>query len=241
MLGAEWEKDILSGREDILEGFKNNYISIQQAIAEAAWNSANEQIKAAKEAAKGADGTTGSSGSITSEKKTSSEPSETAKTYHVIRKEDGDEIATFATQKEANSYLNKLVKGNPDDEVSNYLIKKYHDGLDSGYVTSKYRQLNSDEMLQLFQKFSHSQLKPDEVPAILKRGELVMTPAQQTNIAKNMQMLYGNNFAQYDKVPQATTITIGDIQLYGVQDVNDLSNQIVKRLPNVMLQAINKR
>jgi len=40
---------------------------------------------------------------------------------------------------------------------------------------------------------------------------------------------------------QPISIEIGDIQLYGVQNVEDLGNQIVKRLPNVMLQAVNKR
>lgn len=54
--GANWETDILDGRLDILNDFKNQYISLQQAMADAAWQSANEQIKAAKEAEKGASG-----------------------------------------------------------------------------------------------------------------------------------------------------------------------------------------
>lgn len=57
--GLESETDILQCRADVLNDFKDEYISIQQAIADAAWASANEQIKAAQEAAKGADGSTG--------------------------------------------------------------------------------------------------------------------------------------------------------------------------------------
>lgn len=56
ILGADWETDILNGRLGILDAFKNQYISIQQAMADAAWQSANEQMKAAKEAEKGASG-----------------------------------------------------------------------------------------------------------------------------------------------------------------------------------------
>lgn len=48
VLGANWESDILSGRIDVLNDFKNQYISTQQTIADAAWNSSNEQIKAAQ-------------------------------------------------------------------------------------------------------------------------------------------------------------------------------------------------
>lgn len=58
LYGVDWEDQILSGRIDYLNDFKDSYIEIQQAIVDAAWNSANEQVKAAKEAAKGADGNT---------------------------------------------------------------------------------------------------------------------------------------------------------------------------------------
>ena len=75
-------------------------------------------------------------------------------------------------------------------------LAKYHDGLNKGYVSSKYRELTDDEMLTLFQKFGNGKLKPGEVPALLKQGELVMTPEQQENMAKNMQTLYGNNIIQ---------------------------------------------
>lgn len=75
ILGADWESQILSGRIDKLNTFKNDYLSIQQAIADAslqaakiAWESANEQIRAAQEAAKGADGNTNDVSSLGFEK-----------------------------------------------------------------------------------------------------------------------------------------------------------------------------
>lgn len=46
VLGANWEKDVLNGRLSTLDGFKTQYISVQQAIADAQVQSANAQIKA---------------------------------------------------------------------------------------------------------------------------------------------------------------------------------------------------
>lgn len=39
----------------------------------------------------------------------------------------------------------------------------------------------------------------------------------------------------------SVSITIGDIHLSGVQDVNGLSNQIINRLPNLLIQGIGKK
>ena len=73
ILGAAWETDILNGRLDVLDAFKNQYISIQQAMAAAAWESANEQIKAAEEAEKGASGSPSKTPNISGAKDKSSE------------------------------------------------------------------------------------------------------------------------------------------------------------------------
>ncbi len=56
ILGANWEADILNGRVDVMNNFRNQYIAIQQAIADAAWASANAQI-AALNAVKAAEAT----------------------------------------------------------------------------------------------------------------------------------------------------------------------------------------
>ena len=40
---------------------------------------------------------------------------------------------------------------------------------------------------------------------------------------------------------QEVNISIGDIQLHGVQDVNGLANAITTKLPNMLLQTITKR
>lgn len=48
LLGAGWEKDVLSGRLDILDDFKKKYIDIQQAIRDAAREAEKAQYEAAQ-------------------------------------------------------------------------------------------------------------------------------------------------------------------------------------------------
>lgn len=59
VLGANWESDILNGRIDVMNNFRNQYNAIQQAIKNAAWESANAQI-AAINAVKSAEASKGS-------------------------------------------------------------------------------------------------------------------------------------------------------------------------------------
>lgn len=54
ILGADWEKQVLDGRLNVLNTFKDQYIQIQQAMAAAAQAAASEQLKAGQEAAKNA-------------------------------------------------------------------------------------------------------------------------------------------------------------------------------------------
>ena len=202
ILGLQDESEILALREDILNTFRDNYIASQNAMAQAAVDSANIQIQAAKEAAKGANGT--------------------------------------ILEKPGTEYISTDYKSKGGGGAGKLTMMKYHDGLEKGYVGAKYRPLSDDDRLKMFQRFGNGQLKPGEVPAILKQGELVMTPEQQINIVKNMQMLYGGNFAQYSRQPQATTVTIGDIHLHEVQNVNDFGAELNKYLPGISIQHNGK-
>lgn len=51
VLGAKWESDVLSGRLETLTNFKNNYVKLQQDIANAAEASAKAVVEANKSAA----------------------------------------------------------------------------------------------------------------------------------------------------------------------------------------------
>ena len=56
LLGAQWERDVLSGRIDILNNFKNQYIAIQQAITNAALEAARAQAVAQSSQSSGSGG-----------------------------------------------------------------------------------------------------------------------------------------------------------------------------------------
>lgn len=70
LLGAQWESDVLSGRIDVLNNFKNQYIAIQQAITNAALEAARAQANAqsiqASSASSGGGGSSYSGGSSNS-------------------------------------------------------------------------------------------------------------------------------------------------------------------------------
>ena len=40
---------------------------------------------------------------------------------------------------------------------------------------------------------------------------------------------------------RSVNLSIGDIQMHGVQDVNGLANAIANQLPNTLLQTMTKR
>ena len=142
VLGANFEEDILNQRMATLEIFKNNYISAQQAMADAAWKVYEAQVAAGS-------APSGGSGSSGSERKTSSDNTvgEVGDSYkwHFQNK-------SFMTEQEAKKaqtdYINKEVKqamsagmsGGLEQSIlrnkllSRYPVQYYHTGLDEGYV-----------------------------------------------------------------------------------------------------------
>lgn len=177
LLGAKWEEDVINGRIETLNQFRNEYIKIQQDLADAAWNSANEQIKAAQEAAKAANGTTGSANTIgNSDVKYEIVNSKTGKVY-----EDN-----FSTEKEASDYFTKNIADKVKGGLqNNIIIRKYHTGLKNGLVNHG----SFDEDFKRVQDVGVNGLKRDEVPAILREGEAVVTKEQTSNIADALNLI----------------------------------------------------
>ncbi len=252
--GDDWETKILSGRLDILSDFKNEYFSIQDAIVNKAWESANAQIEAAKQAQKGAQGNLGSAntsnGDSSSDKK---EPQPQSKNYRVVQDRVGQTVgvASFYTEAEAKDYaknLNRFIaEGDPEYYIKFYVdAKKYHSGLANGMVDEN--TFASD--FKLVQKYG---LKQGEVPAILKQGEGVINNDQTHNLAEALKLvpyasIFGNfntpNYSHFDKLSTASSPTqfcVGNIHIHDVQNVDGLANAIVREFPNKMLQALNKR
>ena len=233
ILGQNWERDILSGRIDTMNSFKSQYISIQQQIADAAWQSANEQIRAAQEAQKAAEGVMSAAASIANS--INSLPS----------------IPNYDNSKPA------IGGGGHYDQN---MISKYHSGIEEGIV-GEGKSKRSD--FKLVQKIA-----TDEVPAILKKGEVVLTEKQisiladfarnmlkpnvgvsipnvhipTSNVISNIQKPdYTMQSMLVKNSTQPVAINIGDIKLQGVQSPDSLASAIVREFPNKMLQAMNKR
>lgn len=201
LLGANWEQDVLNGRLDVLNNFRNQYIAIQQAIADAAWQSAQAQIQAAQAAQSGGSG--GGGGGST--------PIQNQQAYHVLHlvggystsgeasskissfngkgvykykdgkwyvyKEEDYSNLSFGSESEADDYIKKHLS-----PAGRFLIKYYHNGLENGLVDFSKKDSNFD----LVQKYG---LKKYEVPAILKQGEAVMNQEQIKNLGEALRAI----------------------------------------------------
>lgn len=144
LLGQQWETDVLNGRIQTLNDFRNEYNRIQQAISDMAWNSANAQIAAQNaikeaEATKaktsgGSNGYSGSSGTAT--KVGSSGGSGTAapkqKKCKIVDTNSGRLLHTSASESEVSNWT----RSNGYIIVSSYVSK------DGSYVTYEVRKAN---------------------------------------------------------------------------------------------------
>lgn len=234
LLGANWEQDVLNGRLDVLNNFRNQYIAIQQAIADAAWQSAQAQIQAAQAAQSGGSG--GGGGGST--------PIQNQQAYHVLHlvggystsgeasskissfngkgvykykdgkwyvyKEEDYSNLSFGSESEADDYIKKHLS-----PAGRFLVKYYHNGLENGLVDFSKKDSNFD----LVQKYG---LKKYEVPAILKQGEAVMNQEQIKNLGEALRA-----------IPTAAT-------LYTTHDYTKmLSSLKTNNTPVMVTQSVN--
>lgn len=197
IFGQEWESEILDGRLDTLNRFKDDYIAIQQAMADAAYQAAQAIANGEKTTIED-----------TSKGKTGSSTDEPEHGWAVVDESDPTKQKKFGKTKEqkakAEAYLraeNKkraasigidVSKDDPNDpnpewlrlfknsNVPGFYMKKYHTGLQQGPV----KQHSFDENFKLIRRVG---LGAEEVPAILKVGEAVATPEQIHNLADSIR------------------------------------------------------
>lgn len=248
VLGANWESEILTMRQDALEQFKNNYIAAQQAMADAAWRAAEEQIKAAKEAAKGANGVASGGGSVYN----------SVGAYVYNGKEYPDEkSARAARTSDANTaYQQELTgdrNGMPSDVrqkraeeikksiLSRPIVKKYAKGgvigKDDNFLSSIAKSVGEDTMIAA------------------KEGERMLTPLQNKNFEKLINIadklvpvltdmpfanLVNKNLTPAIAGSAPINFSIGEIHLHEVQDVDTFSKAIINQFPGRVIQAIKK-
>lgn len=132
IMGAEWERDILSGRLDTLQSFTEQYIALQQAQADAAVNAA--RIKVEAEAGNAAGGNVGSvnTGGNGGNLNTDSNGSLLEQTFETIAGKLNEGAAgaakTFITSLKEAQISVKKNKGIAGDGL--YYVKKYASGTD---------------------------------------------------------------------------------------------------------------
>lgn len=216
LLGADWESQVLSGRIDTLDDFRNKYNDIQKAISDMAWQSANAQIsalnaiKAAEENVSQTSGGTGGSGG-SSGGGGGFTPIQNQKAYHVLHLVGGYSTSGEASSKissfngkgvykykdgkwyvykeEDYSNLSFGSKSEADDYIKKHLSP-------AGRFLVKYYHdglenglvdfSKKDSNFDLVQKYG---LKKYEVPAILKQGEAVMNQEQIKNLGEALRSI----------------------------------------------------
>lgn len=201
ILGANWEKDVLDGRLDVLSQFRDQYLEIQRQMTQAALDGARARNDAA--ASGGSGGSSGGGGGST--------PIQNQQAYHVLHlvggystsgeasskissfngkgvykykdgkwyvyKEEDYSNLSFGSKSEADDYIKKHLS-----PAGKFLVKYYHNGLENGLVDFSKKDSNFD----LVQKYG---LKKYEVPAILKQGEAVMNQEQIKNLGEALRAI----------------------------------------------------
>lgn len=204
ILGANWEKDVLDGRLDVLSQFRDQYLEIQRQMTQAALDGARARNDAA--ASGGTGGSGGSSGGGGG-----STPIQNQQAYHVLHlvggystsgeasskissfngkgvykykdgkwyvyKEEDYSNLSFGSKSEADDYIKKHLS-----PAGKFLVKYYHNGLENGLVDFSKKDSNFD----LVQKYG---LKKYEVPAILKQGEAAMNQEQIKNLGEALRAI----------------------------------------------------
>lgn len=235
ILGANWEKDVLDGRLDVLNQFRDQYLEIQRQMTQAALDGARARNNAVASEGSGSGGSSGGGGSTPAQNQqayhvlhlvggysTSGEASSRISSFngkgvykykdgkwYVYKEEDYSNLS-FGSKSEADDYIKKHLS-----PAGRFLVKYYHNGLENGLVDFNKKDSNFD----LVQKYG---LKKYEVPAILKQGEAVMNQEQIKNLGEALR-----------SIPTAAT-------LYTTPDYTKmLSSLKTNNTPVMVTQSVN--
>lgn len=245
--GANGEAEILSGRAQTIETFKNNYLAAQQAMADAAWAAANEEIAAAKEAEKGAKGTSGSAGNIASANTTptvdnpsSSNGKHSSKNMTYVAFYGG---GTTNARKGVN------LVGEEGEEL-------YIDNHGGAALVTEPTLINmeggetvksAEETKDMYASSDFTLPEPEKIlakPAIDEVYQMLGIDSPffhsgllESRISNLPQSKIINNYNNQ----RQTNVNIGDIHLHEVQNVDGLSRQIIANLPNKVTQMMYKQ
>lgn len=258
VLGANWENDILNGRMDVLNNFKNMYIATQQAIVDAAWNAANAQI-AALNAVKAAESTKsptsgGSSGSVSSSasnkpNKPNKKPSHSNSGGGNSNRPSMEKYGTGTNNAKPGTHIvaengKEIIRTN-DGEMLLAEHKqpfKFAGGetvISNSETTELLNNLGNYKPVEFVEltgtdgnKFK---IRPEDIMKRWERNLTTLFPLPPNYI----------NTTAYDNAPvrnnNTTSINIGDIHLHEVQNVDGLAKAIIRELPGKVAQAMYRK
>lgn len=224
LLGADWEKKITDGRIDVLNDFRDKYSAIQQSLVDLAWESANEQIRAAQEAEKGAKGSAGSGKPVDKPSDRSPYPQpKPERNYNLLSAEERKEKVHNSGNK--TGYVDRMAKGGIITSKSKSPLDSYasHFGEDHVILARNGERVLTQQQNASWEKLT--KLLPDFL-----------------SVARSMPSF---NVPAYDMVTvtkeEPLSISIGDVHVHEVRNPDALAETIVRELPNKMLQALNRR
>ena len=253
ILGANWETDVLNGRLDVMNSFRSSYIQIQQDIANAAWNSANSQIDAIN-AVKNAQttttqttgGTANNVGDVPQSTPTIQKPHSQQSTTAVIGNHNG------VIGGGIKNTIQRYGTGTKDAEPGVHIVSE--DGTE--IIRDNYGNafVAEGEQLHYFEG-GETVIKASESSKILANSKNLIPLQDYVSplYGLNLQPIdYGSmvmsnlNLPDFSKLAtvnrdNSTSVSIGEIHLHEVQNVDGLANAIIRELPNKTIQAINRR
>lgn len=254
VLGANWENDVLNGRLSTWDNFRNQYVSLQQAIADAQVQSANAQIKALQALADAAqasanaqieaaqrvrreeiDNSSHSIGDAVNIDGMISAGAPTSVINKITGNKSNTSAAATADQRKNNSNIimsNEQKKTIAASKKRANNIRKYANG---GVV-----KINPDDLLTGLAK-QHG----EDGFAMVQDGERILTQQQTASFDRFVDLITGMNVTPQMLMPNfmkaAQTVTnnntpsysvnIGDIHLHDVQNTKDFGAAIMKYIP----------
>ena len=146
-----------------------------------------------------------------------------------------NKISEGSVNKSPNNKTNNKINNKVTPQIKT--MGKKHSGIASGYVGESNKRDNKDK----FKYIALNELKPDEIPSLLLKGEAVLNNDQISNVLDNMKnaLISGINLvpeitpkvdlSSIKSRTESSSKTIefnGDIVLNGVQNTDSLAKQI---------------
>ena len=117
---------------------------------------------------------------------------------------------------------------------------KHHDGMKKGYVAER----SNSTFKKQFERLCLTPLEPNEFPIVALKGEAVLTEKQQLQVLENFKR---NSFIPCTPIgmketKQTTAVNFnGDIIIKESNNANNLANDIVRNLPQLMMQRLYEK